>query len=139
MAFATVEALKSEILRRCEVAVTLAREEVFKLLEDYLTQHYAEFTPKEYDRTLQLLCSCVKDEVVSTGNGFTARVYFDASKLNYLTGSWSGEDVLSSAAHGSHGGYVHGTAIYDQPIEILNRSHMTMLKHCLIEAGIPVV
>lgn len=46
--------------------------------------------------------------------------------------------TLETAAHGSHGGYVNGTAIWDDPLIVLDANKRDMLKSALIDAGIPV-
>ena len=166
MTFNSLGALKNYILSRCGVAIKIAQEKVFNLIEDFLLQYYSEFDPAVYERTYQLLCSLVKTDVISTGSGWVAEVYFDAGLLNYQTkglhgypvdGGYmnlynhvvtsdgifqnpkgSGGKTLAAAAHGSHGGKVSGTAIWDDPIRILNAEAYSMLKSALIAAGIPV-
>ena len=51
---------------------------------------------------------------------------------------WSEEKTLTAAAHGSHGGYASGTAIWDEPIGILSSEAYNILKRMLIDAGIPL-
>lgn len=131
--------LRNYILDRSRDAIVIAQEQVYQLIGRFLNQYYNEFSPSMYERTYQLLCSLVKSEVRSTGNGWEAEVYFDASALNYTTGTWSGEEVLESAAHGSHGGYVSGTAVFDDPVEQLSSDYIEILKRSLIQAGIPVI
>lgn len=166
MTFDSLEALKSYILSKSGVAIKMAQEKVFRLIEDYILKYYTEFDPAVYERTYQLLCSLVKTAVVSTGNGWVAEVYFDASTLDYhikhmtkvkVDGGYmnpynhvitsngvfqnskgDANKVLESAAHGSHGGYTSGTAIWDDPMKILNKEAYNMLKKALIDAGIPV-
>lgn len=167
MTFNSLDALKNYILSRSGVAIKIAQEKVFSLIEDFLLKYYSEFSPEVYERTYQLLCSLVKTEVVSTGNGWVAEVYFDVGSLNYQTKGLHGhpvdggfehpyvrgvvtsdgifqnskgdaEKTFAAAAHGSHGGYISGTAIWDDPMKILNREAYHMLKQALIDAGIPV-
>ena len=139
---------------------------VFLIINRFVKEYYAEFSPAVYERTYQLFRSLVKTDVRSTGNGWVAEVYFDASMLDYqikhLTkwptnggymnpfngaissdGSFpnpkgSADLVLQSAAHGSHGGYTSGTAIWDEPLAILNTEAINILKRELIAAGIPI-
>lgn len=167
MTFDSLEALESYILSKSGVAIKMAQEKIFNLIEDYILKYYSEFDPSVYERTYQLLCSLVKTAVKSTGNGWVAEVYFDASTLDYHIKHLHGQPVaggyrhpyvphvvtpdgtfqnpkgdagkvLESAAHGSHGGYTSGTAIWDDPMKILNKEAYNMLKKALIDAGIPV-
>lgn len=166
MTFDSLEALESYILSKSGVAIKMAQEKIFHFIEDYILKYYTEFDPAVYERTYQLLCSLVKTAVKSTGNGWVAEVYFDASTLDYhikhmtkikVDGGYmnpynhaispdgtfqnpkgSGEETLAAAAHGSHGGYKSGTAIWDDPMKILNKEAYNMLKKALIDAGIPV-
>lgn len=167
MTFSSLDALERYILSRSEIAIKMAQEKVFNLIEDYILKYYSEFDPSVYERTYQLLCSLVKTAIVSTGNGWVAEVYFDASTLDYHIKGLHGRPVsggfehpfvrgvvtsdgmfqnskgdagktLTSAAHGSHGGYTSGTAIWDDPLQILNKEAYTMLKQALVSAGIPV-
>lgn len=166
MTFDSLAALESYILSQSGVAIKIAQEKVFRLIEDYILKYYTEFDPSVYQRTYQLLCSLVKTAVVPTGNGWVAEVYFDASTLDYhikhmtkvkVDGGYmnpynhvvtpdgvfqnskgSGGKTLEAAAHGSHGGYTSGTAIWDDPMKILNKEAYSMLKKALIAAGIPV-
>lgn len=166
MTFNSLDALERYILSQSEVAIKMAQEKVFRLIENYLLKYYTEFDPSVYERTYQLLCSLVKTEIKSTGNGWVAEVYFDASTLDYhikhmtkikVNGGYmnpynhaispdgtfsnpkgDANKVLESAAHGSHGGYKSGTAIWDLPLRIINKDSYNMFKKCLIDAGIPV-
>ena len=137
--FRTEAELKNYILKHSRVAVEIAKEQVWQIVDRNLKQYYAEFEPKHYDRTEKLLRSLIDDGVKFSGNGWDGSVYFDSSTMNYTTGSWDGDKVLRVAAHGSHGGYAQGTAIfYDSDMEVFER-HVDILKSALIQAGIPVI
>lgn len=148
MTFDSIDALKNYILSRSGNAIRLAQERVYQVIDRFVKQYYAEYPPEVYERTYQLYRSLVKSDVKSTANGWVAEVYFDLDALDYhikrLNGreysnkGWSEEKTLSAAAHGSHGGYVSGTAIWDTPIGILNAQGYNMLKRALIDSGIPV-
>ena len=149
MTFNSIDALKNHILSRCEEAIKNAQLEIHAIIDRFLMQYYAEFDPSLYERTYQLLHSLVKSDVKSTGNGYEAEVYFDVSMLDYsvktLKGigtwankNWSEEKTLSAAAHGSHGGWVSGTAIWDDPMKIIDATAIEILKKHLIAAGIPL-
>ena len=100
-----------------------------------------------YERTYQLLSSLVESRITSTGNGYRAEIYFDASRLDYsmklVNGKpipnrgWSSEKTLNAAMTGSHGGYAAGTAIWDESETVLNSDMINILKRSLISAGIP--
>ena len=149
MTFDSLDALKNYILSRSQVAIKMAQEKVFKIIEDFLLQYYMEFSPEVYVRTYQLLCSLVKTDIKQTANGWVAEIYYDVSRLDYsvktLNGigtwankNWSEQQTLEAAAHGSHGGWVSGTAIWDDPILVLKKDGINILKQSLIAAGIPV-
>lgn len=153
MTFDSIDALKNYILSRSETAVKLAQERVYLVINRFVKEYYAEFSPVLYERTYQLFRSLVKTDVRSTGNGWVAEVYFDASTLDYsmksihgvktINNGWDGEKTLSAAAHGHHGGptptsNITGTAIWDEPLTILNQEAINILKKSLIDAGIPV-
>lgn len=130
--------IKDYILEHSKDAVRLAANEAYAVFDKFLQQYYNEFDPSWYDRTYQLLHSLMRTNVRSTGNGWEAEVYFDISSLEYMTGTWSEEKVMISAAHGSHGGYAPGTAVYYKPVGELTAKHVKILKDALIAAGIPV-
>lgn len=167
MTFKSLDALENYILSKSGVAIKLAQERVYQVINRFVKEYYAEFTPEVYERTYQLFKSLVKTEVKQTGNSWVAEVYFDASNLDYKVKHLHGRPVsggfehpyvrgvvtsdgvfqnskgdankvLASAAHGSHGGYTSGTAIWDNPMNILNKEACNMLKKALIDAGIPV-
>lgn len=159
MTFDSLDALKNYILSRSQVAIKMAQERIFKIIEDFLLQYYMEFEPEVYVRTYQLLCSLVKTEVKQTANGWVAEIYYDLNSLDYSTRivpsqfswasphntyhrqDWTHENdiaVFEMAAHGSHGGYVSGTAVWDDPMRIIKQEGFNILKQSLIDAGIPV-
>ena len=149
MTFDSIDALKNYILSRSGNAIRLAQERIYQVIDRFVKEYYAEFTPEVYERTYQLYRSLVKSDIKSTGNGWIAEVYFDLDALDYhmkringvevLNKGWSEEKTLSAAARGSHGGYnIGGTAIWYEPLKILNADGYNMLKKALIDSGIPV-
>ena len=148
MTFETVDALESYILSRINVAIQEAQAKVYEVIHEFVKKYYAEYSPSMYERTYQLYNSLVKSEIKQSGNGYTAEIYFDVGLLDYhmkrIHGievpnkGWSEEKTLSAAAHGSHGGWVSGTAIWDEPLKKLNVESYAMLKQMLIDAGIPL-
>lgn len=148
MTFNSLDALESYILSQSAVALRHAQVEVFNIIDKFLMNYYSEFSPEVYQRTQQLLHSLVKSDIKSTGNGWVAEVYFDVGLLDYsmktINGvkvpnkGWSEAKTLSAAAHGSHGGWVSGTAIWDDPMKILDDKAIDILKNNLVAAGIPI-
>ena len=166
MTFNSIDALKSYILSRSKVAIQKAEEQVYQILDRFMKEYYAEFSPEVYERTYQLYRSLVKSEIIPTGDGYKACVYFDATNLDYqikhltrypVDGGYmnpyngaissdgtfqnpkgSAELTLESAMHGSHGGYTNGTAVWDEGIAVLNAEMYNILKRMLRDSGIPV-
>ena len=160
--FKNFDSLKAHILSRSKIAILQAQEEVYKIIDGFLKQYYAEFTPEVYQRTEQLLYSLVKSEVSSTGNGWIAYVYFDFDLLDYSIktfkdsfklypntykrNDWThGNDIAiaSNAMEGfdPHGFYRHGgknTAIWTESMMILAKEKHNILKEKLLNAGIPI-
>lgn len=129
MAFSSEAALKAALEAACVNAVAQVEEKVYEEFAGKLNQYYGEFIPAEYIRTGALMGSLERTGVQPSGSGASAEVFF--STPSYQTGTvplqsgrtgyatWSGEQVLDSAMHGSHGGYTDGTAIWDESIASL--------------------
>ena len=164
MTFNSFEELKRYILSQSRVAIEKARDEMFKKIENVLLEFYEDFTPDVYVRTYQLLCSLVKEDVVSTGDGWRAEIYFDMDALDYSTRivpqgqpwsawakpentfhreDWTGantEWVFKTAMTGDlpHGGYAGGDNIWDETKRVFNSEKLKVLKQALKKAGIPI-
>ena len=145
MVFKNETQLKSFLLAKCQNALIKTQEKVYKIIDMYVQRFYADYDPVMYDRTYQLLHSLVKSEIISTGNGYEAQVYFDMSNLNYVTGRQpSGEQVVSAAAYGGHGAtglkvvYGGGEDIWFTPLEVLNAEAIEILRSMLIAEGIHI-
>ena len=153
MTFNSMDELKNYILSHSRVAIEQAHEIIYGKIAEFLFKFYDEYEPSLYQRTLELLNSCVKDEVKSTGNGWVAEVYFDASKMNHsiktLQGigswankGWSEEQILETVLEGDypHGGYelAKGKPIWEPILNMLDAEAIDTLKQELIDAGIPV-
>ena len=149
MTFDSIDALKNYILSRSEIAIKNAQLEIHAIIDRFLMQYYSEYDPSLYERTYQLLHSLVKSDVKSTGNGWTAEVYFDVSMLDYsvktLKGigtwankNWSEQTTLENAMTGAlpHGGYASGTPIWTESMNIIDAKAIEILKKHLIAAGI---
>lgn len=175
MVFKTQAELESYLLQKMENAMAKTQERVYQIINRFVKEYYAEFTPEVYERTYQLYRSLVMSEIVQEEKGYKCYVYFNLAKLGehldnlnldykmknftkikieggYLNpythrvspdGSFpnpkgSAEKTLIAAAHGSHGGYKNGTAIWDDPMKIINAEAINTLKEMLISEGIPV-
>lgn len=129
MAISNDDELKAVLVAACTRAVAQVEEKVWEEFTGQLNQYYTEFIPAEYIRTGALYGSLDRTNVRSTGNGASAEVRFTTP--SYQTGAvplqsgrtgwatWNGEQVLDTAMHGSHGGYVGGTAIWDDGVASL--------------------
>lgn len=144
MTFHSIEELKQYILSHSQNALQKATEQVYQIINRFVKEFYAEYSPSMYDRTYQLYQSLVKTDVEVSGNGCTAYVYFDFSSLVYMTGSQpSGSQVMNAAAYGGHGAeglhvIAGGTGIWSEPMQILSTEAIEILKRMLIAEGIPI-
>lgn len=148
MTFNSLDDIRNYVISKSRDALQKATEQVYQVIDRFVKEYYAEFSPEVYERTYQLYRSLVKSNIVSTGNGWKAYVYFDIDQLDYamkkINGreipnrGWSEEKTLSAAAHGSHGGAVSGTALWDDSMTILNAEAINILKRMLINSGIPL-
>lgn len=154
MVFNSIKAIEKDIEKKINKAMHDAQEKVHFIIDNFLNQYYNEFTPSEYIRTHQLLHSLVKSDVRKYGNSVQAEVYFDASAMNYENGfikikstaetgqmgyaTWGAHQVLDTAMHGTHGGYIKGTPIWDRSEAVLDRQAIDILVHSLQTNGIPI-
>lgn len=166
MVFKTQSELESYLLQKMKNVIIKTQERVYQIIGRFVKEYYVEFTPEVYERTYQLYRSLVMSKIESTGKGYKCYVYFDLNKLDYQMKSFtkipvdngylnpfthkvssngifsnpkgSAEKTLSAAAHGSHGGYQSGTAIFDDPLKIINVEAINTLKNMLRAEGIPV-
>jgi hypothetical protein len=142
MSFSSETALKAALVAACTNAVAQVEDKVYGEFAGNLNQYYTEFMPAEYIRTGALYGSLDRTGVQSSGSGASAEVFFDTPSYqngwvplqsgDYGYATWSGEKVLNTAMHGSHGGYVGGTAIWDDSISSLGGK--AGIKAMLIEA-----
>ncbi len=126
MGFSSIEALKAALVGAAVAGVAQVEEEVYSTFAEKLSKYYGEFAPAEYIRTGALQSSLDRTGAGSTGSGAFAKVFFNtpgyqtglvplqSGRMGYAT--WDGGKVLETAMHGSHGGYVGGTAIWDEAI-----------------------
>lgn len=145
MVFKNETQLKTFLMAKCKNAMIKSQEQVYQIINRFVKEFYAEFSPEMYERTYQLYRSLVKSDIKPTSNGYEAEVYFDLSSLYYVTGSQpSGEQVMGAAEWGRHGAMdlavadFKGTSIWHEPLEILNAEAINILKKMLITEGIPI-
>lgn len=146
MVFKNEAQLKNFLLAKCKNALVKSQEQIYRIIDRFVKKFYADYDPVLYERTNQLLNSLVKSEIISTGNGFEAQVYFDLDSLNYVTGAQpSGKQVMDAAAYGGHGAEGlrvvsgdTGVSIWDDPMQILSTEAIEILREMLISEGIPI-
>ena len=160
MTFKNEKQLKDFLLKKCKVALAKTQEKVYRIIDKFLNDFYADYTPSDsgygYQRTEQLLHSLVKAEVAPSGNGYKAEVYFDLDSLSYSKPVWqkgnvpSGEQVFDAAKQGLHGaigdaggGYQFnyvpgGVNIWSDPIRELDAKAIGILVDMLRAEGIHI-
>lgn len=87
--FNNMDELEAYVLKQSERAISMVQEEVYMIIDRFLKQYYAEYTPEFYKRTYQLYKSLVKSKVEKSDNGYVAYVYFDLDKLDYSMKSFT--------------------------------------------------
>ena len=144
MVFKNDAQLKSFLMAKCKNALMKSQEQVYQIIDRFVKEFYAEYTPA-YHRTYQLYRSLVKSDIIPSGDGYKAEVYFDLSSLDYITGSKpSGEQVMGAAEWGRHGAMglavadFKGTSIWHEPLEILDAKAIDILVKMLKDEGIPI-
>lgn len=148
MVFKNEAQLKSFLLAKCKNALMKSQEKVYQIIDKFVKEFYADYSPEMYERTYQLYHSLVKSDIVPTGNGFKAEVYFDLDSLYYITGNQpTGKEVMAAASQGLHGAmgdnllYVYGNTdvgIWYDPLRKLNTEAINILKNMLIAEGVPI-
>lgn len=155
MRISNSQQLETVMKERLKGAIVSAQEKVYQVIDKFLKQYYAEYTPMQYDRTYQLLRSLVKSEIINNGNGYKCRVFFDLSKIDYTYKTINGktyknsgygtivtkEDIVGMAMTSeTHGGYKapQNTAIWNESMIELNRDKIKILKQALLDNGIPI-
>lgn len=155
MVFKNEAQLKEFLLKKCENALMKSQEQIYQIINRFVKQFYAEFSPEMYERTYQLYQSLVKTDIRHTGSGYEAYVYFDVDALDHYFHSmrvngkvyqyegkhkWSEQEILDTALTGDlpHGGYAGGTAIWTEALSVLNVEAVNTLKRMLISEGIPI-
>ena len=145
MVFNSIDQLEKHLMQKCKAALIKSQEQVYQIIDRFIKEFYAEFTPEMYERTYQFYRSLVKSKITRVHNGYEAEVYFDLSSLDYVTGSRpSGEQVMGAAEWGRHGAMglatadFKGTSVWHEPLAILDAQAINILKKMLISEGIPI-
>ena len=141
MTFKNEAQLKKFLIGKCANAVANVERKVHTEFAGNLNQYYSEFSPEEYIRTGALFNSLETTGTHANGSGASAEIYFNTP--SYQTGvvplqhtpehgiygyaTWNGQKVLDTAMHGSHGGYVGGTAIWDESMASLGDINALLL------------
>ena len=139
-----IDQIRKDIESKITKAVAIAQEEIAQIVRDVLQEFYASYSPVMYERTYQLLASCVKGEIVRSGNGATATVYLDSGIMSYSTGAQpSGAQVMEAANAGLHGAsglktVGGGPPLSDTAENAVDRQVMNILLDAIRKAGIPV-
>lgn len=147
MIFKNEAQLKGFLLAKCKNALIKSQEQVYQIIDRFVKEFYADYSPEMYERTYQLYRSLVKSDIVPTAMGYEARVYFDISELDYIYGAQpTGEQVMAAAAEGWHGadGLLvksgnTGVSIWNDPMEIIDANAISVLERMLKAGGIPVI
>lgn len=147
MVFKNEEQLKDFLLDKAGYALKNAQNEIYHIIQQFVKEFYADYSPVMYERTYQLYNSLVKSGVEWNGsNGYKVYVYFDYDSLNYITGAQpSGEQVMEAAAYGGHGAEGlrvmsgnSGINIWNDPMQVISAEAIGILKRKLMEQGIPI-
>lgn len=146
MVFKNEAELKTFLLAKCKNALIKSQTQVYQIIDRFVKEFYVDYEPELYERTYQLYRSLVKSDIIPTGNGYEAKVYFDLSGLDYIYGANpSGEQVMGAAAVGFHGaegllvrGGNTGVSIWNDPIRVLDTEVINILERMLKAEGIPV-
>lgn len=140
----TIAQIKSDLIAKIPKAVAIAEDEIAILIEDVLRTFYASYSPVLYERTFQLLNSCVKSGVSGGGGHAEARVYLDSGMMSYSTGaSPSGASVMAAANAGLHGAMGlkmvgGGPALSSECESVVDAQIMNILLEAIQAAGIPI-
>lgn len=145
--------LKNFLLAKCKAALVQAQEKVYHILEGFMQEYYADYSPELYKRTYQLYDSLIKFDIIPTLNGYETKVGFDIESLKYVTGAQpSGEQVMKAASTGHHGAvgvsngvdlkFVAGntgTILWNEQLRVgIQAEALEILKNALISEGIPI-
>ena len=66
MTFNTVEELEKYVLEQARKSLIPIQEQVYAIINRFVKEYYAEYTPEVYERTYQLYKSLVKSDIEKT-------------------------------------------------------------------------
>lgn len=151
--------LKAILLPKIKGAIKQTQEQAYLIINRFVKEWYAEYSPDLYARTYQLFQSLVKSEIIETPNGYRAEVYFDLDRLDYYmkrlqnnkivkNKNWNPksksieEKVLQNVAeYGYHvlkGRRAYGTEVWNKSLAVLDKEAVSMLVANLKATGIPI-
>lgn len=140
----TIAEIRSDLIAKVPRAVAIAEDEIAQIIENVLATFYASYSPVLYERTFQLLHSCVKSGVYGGGGHAEARIYLDSSMMSYSSGaSPSGASVMAAANVGKHGAMGlrmvgSGPALSSECESTVDAQAMNILLSAILAAGIPI-
>ena len=147
--FKTEAELKGFLMSQLKNVVVKMQEQVYQIIDRFIKEYYAEYTPVMYERTYQLYKSLVKSDIEKTANGYKAYVYVDLNSLDYnghnADEKWVVQTAMEGYPKGSgdrvHGGYPtdKSTAIWLEATEILDKNAIDMFAKFLKQEGVKVV
>lgn len=153
MTFKNKKQLEEFLLAKCKNALINTQERVYRILEGFMQEYYADYSPELYERTYQLYNSLIKFEITPTINGYETKVGFDIDGLRYMTGAQpSDEQVMKAASIGYHGAigvsngvalkFVAGdtgTMLWNEQLRVgVQAEALKILKNMIIAEGIPI-
>ena len=153
MVFKNEKQLKDFLLAKCRSALINTQEQVYRILEKFMQEYYADYSPELYERTYQLYNSLIKFDITPTNNGYKTEVGFDIKSLQYMSGAQpSGEQVMKAASTGYHGAigvsngvplkFVAGdteTVLWNEQLRVgVQAEALKILKNMIIAEGISI-
>ena len=107
----TFGAIKDDLLHKSLVAVEYSMFLIEEDLTQYIAQYYGGYSPILYKRTGNLAQTPFSPVPAhNTGSGAAGTVGLNTG-IGYSTGTWTMENVISSAENGLHGGYPYGASV----------------------------
>lgn len=149
--------LKAILLPKIKGAIKQTQEQAYLIINRFVKQWYAEYSPVRYERTRQLYLSLVKSEIIELPNGYRAEVYFDLDRLDYYYKRFKGqqgrknknwgsssieekvlENEMITGWHDLKKQEHHGTEIWNESQVVLDNMLIDKLVANLKAAGIPI-
>lgn len=137
--YKTMSSLKTALQKSLVPATNTMAKKVMEKVDERVIDYYLDYTPKVYQRTGLMSSVPQKTDASLSGDTANAKVYADLS-LRYSTGTWTMEQVWSSANNYEHGGIkpTPGVAVWDEPMEESANNSRNMWRESLQSAGISV-